>query len=745
MKKKKKRHLFRTILISFLVLFCILVLAGLALCSYYIADAPKLEEAKLIAQPTTEIYDRNNKKIQTLGDTKRDIIATNDIPDTLKDAIISIEDRRFYRHIGVDPIRITGALFSNLRGNALQGGSTLTQQLIKLSYFSTKEQDQTLKRKVQEAWLAIQLERRVSKDQILDYYINKVYMNNQIYGMETAAKTYFGKDLKDLDLAQTALLAGMPQAPTLYDPYTNPKQATMRRNLVLDAMYENGKISKETCDEAKQVSVQKGLKPLKKENKHLRVLDNYITQAVKEVQEKTGKDPYTMGMKIYTNMDLGTQEQLYKAMNDNTIVAYPIDNPHVKGDELKSAATVMDVTNGQVIAQLGDRDVKEAIQQGQNLAVDGKRDVGSTTKPFTDYAPAIEYLHYSTAKRVVDKPYYYSDTRMQVHDYDMQYKGTMTMREALVDSRNVPAMQFFDAVGASRVADFLKDGFDYKVEGGINQASAISQNMSSLKLASIYTAFANGGTYYEPTYVSKVEFPNGSEESFDAQGHRAMSEATAYMITDMLKDVITRGTGVYAQIPGVIQAGKTGTSNYEKKVKDKIIGDPNGVPDVTFVGYTPKYCMSVWSGYTNYFHSISKEYQHNSQLVYKNVMQYLCQNQGSVNWTQPDDVVRIGNQLYVKGYTSGQNVPLDVDSEAVRQNMMKNGKATPEGTAKASSEEGEVASTQTSTMNAGSASTVSPNEASITSATEDAVADKAEATSTSSSTAASVANTLAVQ
>lgn len=673
-RSAKKHHWFRNTMLVLFVMFLCVFLAGMGLVAYYVKDAPKLEDAKLIDQPTTRIYDRNNQLIQNLGDSRRDVIATDEIPQQLKDAIISIEDRRFYKHIGVDPIRIAGAFFSNLKGNALQGGSTLTQQLIKLSYFSTTEQDQTLRRKIQEAWLSVQLERKKSKDQILDYYINKVYMNNQIYGMETAAKTYYGKSLSELSLAQTALLAGMPQAPTSYDPYTNPDAAKSRRDMVLDAMLDNGKISSEQCAQAKAVPIDKGLKSLKtNRSRNFAITDNYITEVVKEVEKRTGKNPYTSGMKIYTNMDLTAQKYLYKIMNDNSLVSYPVENPKVKGDEMKTASTVMDVTTGQVIAQLGDREVDKSVQRGQNLAVDGKRDVGSTTKPFTDYAPAIEYLHYSTAKKVVDQPYYYADTRMKVNNYDMAYKGELTMRQALIDSRNVPAMEFFDAVGAKRIKQFLKDGFDYEVAGGLNQASAISQDMSSLKLASIYTAFANGGTYYKPYYVSKIEFTDGETLEYEPKGHRAMSEATAYIITDMLKDVITEGTGSTASIPGLIQAGKTGTSNYSSKVQNRIIGDKNGVPDVTFVGYTPKYCMSVWTGYTNYFRSISEEYQHNSQQVYRLMMSHLTDGQPVEDWTQPSDVVAMNGELYVKGYLSNQNNPVSVDSKSVSEGLKKDG------------------------------------------------------------------------
>ena len=670
--KYHSHHILRNILLGFLFVFCVVFLAGTAVFAYYVKDTPKLEISKLVEQPATKIYDSNGKLIQTLGDAQHDTIKTQDVPQQLKDAIVSIEDRRFYHHIGVDPIRIIGAFFSNLSGNSLQGGSTLTQQLIKLSYFSTKEQDQTLKRKVQEAWLAIQLERKCSKDQILDYYINRVYMDNQLYGMQTAAKDYYGKSLNDLSLAQTALLAGMPQAPTIYNPYTNPKEAEKRRNMVLDAMYDNKKISKAECDAAKQVPIDDGLKKFEpKKNKNNVAADNYITEVLAEAKKRTGKDPYTSGMKIYTNLDTDAQNYLYNLVNDNTLVNYPENNPDVKGDEMKTAVTVMDVHNGRVLAQIGDRDNGQDVQRGLNLAVSGRRDVGSTVKPFTDYAPAIEYLHYSTAKKVIDKPYYYADTKMKVNDYDNIYKGEMTMREALIDSRNVPAMKFFDAVGANRVKKFLKDGFDYSIYGGIDQSSAISQEMSSLQLASIYTAFANGGTYYKPYYINKIQFSDGEVENYDQQGQRAMSNATAYMITSMLKDVIKEGTGTTAQIPGLYQAGKSGTSNYAKKVQNKIIGDKTGVPDVSFVGYTTDYCVSVWSGYSNYFCSIAKPYQHISQEVYRYMMSYMYQNKMSTDWVKPDDVVQIGNQLYVKGYTKDQNIPVSEDSKRVRDNSRK--------------------------------------------------------------------------
>ena len=216
MKKKTKNSAGSIILkclIGFFIVGCIALLSGMGLFWFYAKDAPKIEDSKLDASVSSVIYASNNDIIADLGSENRKKISAQDVPQLLEDAVVSVEDRRFYKHIGVDPIRIVGSALSNITKGGLQGGSTLTQQLIKLSYFSTNKSDQTLKRKAQEAWLALQLEQEKSKQEILTYYINKVYMANGLYGMETAADTYYGKDLKDLDLAQTALLAGMPQAP----------------------------------------------------------------------------------------------------------------------------------------------------------------------------------------------------------------------------------------------------------------------------------------------------------------------------------------------------------------------------------------------------------------------------------------------------------------------------------------------------------------------------------------------------
>ena len=260
-----KKPLLKRILLWIAGAIVLLFVAGCALFFYYASSAPKISQRELSSQNTTIIYDANNKVISRLGAQKRDYAKDSQIPDTLKHAVVAIEDRRFYKHHGVDVRRIFGAAINNVigRSDGMQGGSTLTQQLVKLSVFSTAQSDRTFKRKAQEAWLALNVERHFSKDQILKYYINKVYMGNGVYGMRTAAQYYYGKELKDLDLSQLALLAGMPQSPTNYNPLaSNIKYATARRNEVLNAMVRAGYITKSAAQNAASESVTDGLDPI---------------------------------------------------------------------------------------------------------------------------------------------------------------------------------------------------------------------------------------------------------------------------------------------------------------------------------------------------------------------------------------------------------------------------------------------------------------------------------------------------
>lgn len=637
--------------IFFLTLFIALFLLGGGVFLYFVSKAPALSDSKLVATTSSKIYDNNNELIADLGSERRVNAQANEIPTDLVKAIVSIEDHRFFDHRGIDTIRIMGAFLRNLQSNSLQGGSTLTQQLIKLTYFSTSTSDQNISRKAQEAWLAIQLEQKATKQEILTYYINKVYMSNGNYGMQTAAQNYYGKDLKDLSLSQLALLAGMPQAPNQYDPYSHPEAALDRRNLVLSEMRGQNYISAEQYEKAVNTPITDGLQSLKSATTYPAYMDNYLKEVIEQVEHETGYNLLTTGMEVYTNVDKGIQQRLWDIYNTDEYVSYP-------DDDLQVASTVVDVSNGKVIAQLGARHQASNVSFGTNQAVETNRDWGSAMKPITDYAPALEYGVYdSTASIVRDVPYNYPGTDTPLYNWDHVYFGNITIQYALQQSRNVTAVETLNKVGLDRAKTFLNGlGIDYP---SMYYANAISSNTtesnkqygaSSEKMAAAYAAFANGGIYHKPMYINKIVFSDGSEKEFSDAGTRAMKETTAYMMTEMMKTVLAYGSGRGAYLPWLPQAGKTGTSNYTDDEIEKYIKNTGYVaPDETFVGYTRKYSMAVWTGYSNRLTPIVGDSFLVAAKVYRSMISYLSEDTHPEDWTMPDGLFRNGEFVFKNG------------------------------------------------------------------------------------------------
>lgn len=659
MNKPTILRLIKYLSISFLSLVIAAIVLGGGVFFYYVSKAPSLSESKLVATTSSKIYDNKNQLIADLSSERRVNAQANDIPTDLVKAIVSIEDHRFFDHRGIDTIRILGAFLRNLQSNSLQGGSTLTQQLIKLTYFSTSTSDQTISRKAQEAWLAIQLEQKATKQEILTYYINKVYMSNGNYGMQTAAQNYYGKDLRELSLPQLALLAGMPQAPNQYDPYSHPEAALDRRNLVLSEMKGQGYISAEQYEKAINTPITDGLQSLKSVNSYPAYMDNYLKEVIDQVEQETGYNLLTTGMDVYTNVDQEAQKHLWDIYNSDQYVSYP-------DDDLQVASTVVDVSNGKVIAQLGARHQASNVSFGTNQAVETNRDWGSTMKPITDYAPAIEYGVYdSTATMVNDIPYNYPGTSTPVYNWDRAYFGNITLQYALQQSRNVPAVETLNKVGLDRAKNFLNGlGIDYP---DMHYSNAISSNTtesnkqygaSSEKMAAAFAAFANGGIYHKPMYINKIVFSDGSEKEFSDAGTRAMKETTAYMMTEMMKTVLSYGTGRNAYLAWLPQAGKTGTSNYtDEEIENHIKTSQFVAPDELFAGYTRKYSMAVWTGYSNRLTPLVGNGLTVAAKVYRSMMTYLSEGSNPEDWNIPEGLYRNGEFVFKNGARSTWSSP----------------------------------------------------------------------------------------
>lgn len=694
------------------------IVAAAVLVGSYILSAPKLTEEDLTATVSSKIYDMDGQLIADLGTEKRSNATTEEIPTDLANAIVAIEDQRFYNHRGIDVIRIAGSLLNNLAGGNLQGGSTLDQQFIKLTYFSTSAEDQTLKRKVQEAWLSLQLEQTKTKQEILTYYVNKVNMSNRTYGMKTASETFYGKELKELSLAQLALLAGMPQAPNQYDPYSYPEDAKNRRDLVLSEMLAEKYIDNSQYEQAILTPITDGLLPLSNDAAYPAYMDNYLKQVVEEVEKNTGYNLLTTGMDIYTNVDSAAQQQLWNIYNTDMYVSYP--------DELlQVASTIIDVSNGKVVAQLGARNQPSNVSFGINQAVETNRDFGSTMKPITDYAPAFENgVYSSTADIIVDEPYNYPGTSTPVNNWDKKYFGSLTVKSAIQYSRNVTAVKALEATGLENSLKFLNSvGINYPE---IHYSNAISSNTSdtsreygasSEKMAAAYAAFANGGTYYAPQYVNKIVFSDGTVKEFPQTGTRVMSEETAYLMTDMMKSVMEVGYGLNASVAGVPMAGKTGTSNYTDIEMESIIAaipeaayNTTVVPDENFVGYSSQYAMAVWTGYTNRMTPILDNSMRIASDVYHNMMTFMHSDYTATDWEVPSGVVNFGGNYYLRDSSSLKNAYINYYNSLSQSSSSSSTSSSSSSSTPASGTHDNGTQTETSTSDGTSTSDTSSNQ-----------------------------------
>ncbi|PNL90764.1 transglycosylase domain-containing protein [Aerococcus viridans] len=620
----------------------VVVGVALSIIAYsWISDSPTITEEDLYGTIASSVYDNEGNVVYETSQNDRIIVDESDISQTTFDAVTSIEDQRFMEHNGFDPIRIAGSFLANLKaGGIAQGGSTLTQQLVKLTSFSTNEEDQTYKRKVQEIWLAIQLEQDYSKQEIFEFYINKVYMANGVYGMGTAAEVYYGKSLSELSIAQTALLAGMPQAPNAYDPYSDPEAAEERRNLVLAEMLDNEKITQEEYDEAIATPIDDGLQDIDtestKQSETAIMLDSYIQEVAAEVEE-AGYDMYSDGLQIYTHLDMDAMTEIYHTIEDE-------DGYYFTNDNMQAAASLVDTETGNILALYGGRN-----QEGQlsyNRATQLERSVGSSIKPFADYATAIEYLNYSTESSIEDEEHEFSNGD-EINNWDNLYQGTITLRQALIGSRNIPALKLLQEVGTEQVDEFLQGmGIVLNDGNGVYESNAIGGEITPLQLSASFATLGNYGEYNQPRAVDYFTTIDGEEVTIDSTSNQAMDESTAYMVTDMLKDNFTDtayGLSTNYHTAGLAEAGKSGTTNYTEDQAAELGVDSSAVPDTWMSGYTTDYALSIWTGYDNPFSTDEVGYIDGSDryivsYLYQAIMGYLSTTSENADWVQPDSV-----------------------------------------------------------------------------------------------------------
>ncbi|EJQ42776.1 1A family penicillin-binding protein [Bacillus cereus BAG5X1-1] len=655
-KPKKKGSFFKRFLIGCLLLGIVGLVAGVSTFFVMVKDAPKLDKSKLVNPLSTKFLDKNGNFFYEYGAEKRTHVTYDQIPKVVESAFLATEDARFYDHNGIDFIRTGKAVMENVTGGfGSQGGSTITQQVVK-NYFLTM--DKTAKRKVQEWYLSYKLEQQYSKHEILEMYLNKINLGNRSYGIATAATKYYGKDLKDIQLHEAAMLAALPQGPNIYDPTKpeNVERATKRRNLVLGFMERHDFITKQQMDEAIKIPVTQGLLPSSEvtEMKYQAFLDAVVKEVEKEIPDvNIGSD----GLTIQTTLDLDAQDYADKIMDGN-LIKYP-------NDQFQGSFVFMDTQSGEVRAIGAGRKESKSTFKGHNMAIDLKRQVGSTMKPIFDYGPAIENLQWSTYHQLNDSEYTYSNGK-KIRNATNSYKGDVSLREALKKSLNIPALKTAQAVGLNKSQEFAQGlGMTFK-EGKVYESTAIGSNDSSpLEVAGAYAAFGNDGVYNKPHFVKEVIFPDGKKKNFKPKEQRAMHDHTAYMITDVLRDVVkpgSGGTGPTAYVPGVDVAGKTGTQNFDESVIKKYGIPADANRDSWFAGYTPQYTMAVWTGYEkdspeNYIGDRSTRI---AQQMFQTMMSKFATDKS--RFERPSSVQELNGELYIKGAKKDAVKEIKVDS-----------------------------------------------------------------------------------
>ncbi|MDU5396195.1 MAG: penicillin-binding protein 1A [Negativicoccus succinicivorans] len=576
-RKRKKRGANKsTLIIAAIIALVILLGAGCGFIGATISNLPDVQQTSAPAA-SSQVFDIKGRLITTIhAEENRLPVSLDQVPENLQHAFLAAEDIRFYDHHGIDPRGIMRAVFANITHNGIaQGGSTITQQLARNAFLT---QNRTLERKFQEAILALQIEREYTKPEILEMYMNQIYFGEGAYGIQTAANIYFGKTVSELDLAQCALLAGLPQSPNYYSPFSNLEAAKTRQATVLNQMAKYGFISQEDADAAKAEDLglrsPESLKQVR--GSRASYFISYIEQVISDKYDVEAL--YKEGLKIYTTLDLDMQEAAERSLEANLPDFYTDANGL---RQPQGAIVAIDPHNGHILAMVGGRGTDHF-----NRATQAVRQPGSAFKPFV-YIGAVE-KGMTPGTIVDDSPITIAGWSPQ--NYSRTFSGKMTLRQALINSVNVPAVKVAQEVGMHNIlANAENMGISTLVfKGGNNDDNlaaalgGLTQGVIPLDMASAYGVLANGGVHVEPQAIIRIVDRNGNVlEENTAKGTQVISQKTAYIVTNMLESAVLHGTGGNAYI-GRPMAGKTGTTDDTK--------------DAWFVGYTPDVATAVWIG-----------------------------------------------------------------------------------------------------------------------------------------------------
>lgn len=622
-KKGKKKSFFKIILlwIVFFVLAIGIVVGSIAI--YWIATAPDLDPEVLDVPISSTLNDKYGQPFATLEIENRELVTYEELPQVLIDAVIATEDARFFEHNGIDLQRLGGAIVANIKdGFGSQGASTITHQVVENFFLSNEKQ---IKLKVQEQWLALLLERQYSKEEILEMYLNKIFYGNNAYGVKAAAKAYFGAELDELTLPQAAILAGLPQRPTAYNPVRNPELTAYRMDTVLSLMVRHGKITEAEANEARQVDISSLLVEPEEDSTPYGAFIDIVADEISEKVE--GANIYTDGLIINTTIDTSVQDRVEFLLTDSA------SNPINYGDEgVQGSIVVLDTKTGAIQGVGGRRNSTSTKQL--NYATTPFQP-GSTIKPILSYGPSIEYNNISTYHQINDEPYTIGTHTFR--NFSRNYSGWVSARTALSKSLNIPAVKLLEEVGFDNAIEFgSRLGLNMPDELVHSDALGGGElQVTPLELAGAFRAFGNEGIYNEPFAVTSIEFPDGSTLDLRPDSKPVMHDYTAYMVTDMLKDTITNGTWEAGSLNGLPVAGKTGTTN---------LGDT--APERWFAGYTTNYTIATFVG--DYKDANNRRaglpasvHWTIAQQMFRETLLPISEGMETADFTRPDSVVEV--------------------------------------------------------------------------------------------------------